>query len=102
MSPAPLAPLSFQEVPVNSVGGGGAGTWQNRESQGKQGWEWEWALWGLCIYAPHFIWGGGAVCSAHVRACACRQMCVRVACELQLQCEQQQREFELGALSFCP
>lgn len=50
----------------------GGGTWQNRESQGKQGWEWEWALWGLCIYAPHFIWRLQSVVHMCVRVRACK------------------------------
>lgn len=32
----------------------------------------EWALWGLCIYAPHFIWGGQCVVRMKVRVHACK------------------------------
>lgn len=54
------------------------------------------------VYLCPSLYLGGAVCGAHEGACARMQMCTRMACDLQLQCEQPQCEFSLGMLSFCP
>lgn len=47
---------------------------------------------GVCVFMPLTL-SGGAVCAAHLGECAHMQICVREACDLQLQCEQQQCEF---------
>ena len=69
MSPAPLAPQSFQEVPVNSVGG--ARSWQNRETQRKRGYEWEWAM-GSVYLCPSLYLGVQCVLRVLVRVHACK------------------------------
>ena len=52
MSPTPLAPLSFLEVPVNSIGGGRVVAEEGVPGKEGLGMGVGTALWSLCFYAP--------------------------------------------------